>query len=192
MKLSRNDLPKLIGLAGTFAGGKDTLAQYLVREFGYTHVSTGDMVREIARQKYGSIERPILAKTADELRHEKGAGVLVQEAIARHAETDKLIVSGIRSLGEVKTLRDHHGVLVFVDADPKIRYERMISRQRDSETKLIFAEFLANEQKELHSGDSDADFNIAKIRDTADIILDNSSSENELFAQATGKLARYN
>lgn len=50
----------IIGLAGTFASGKDTVAHKLVEDFGYTHVSTGDMVRRVAQEKYGSIERPVL------------------------------------------------------------------------------------------------------------------------------------
>ena len=87
----------LIGIAGTFASGKDTVAEFLVRDFGYTHVSTGDMVRKVATEKYGSIERPVLVKTATELRYENGAGALVSEALK---EARPLVITGIRSLGE--------------------------------------------------------------------------------------------
>lgn len=47
----RVDRPQLIGLAGTFASGKDTLAKRLIETFGYEHASTSDMVRKIALER---------------------------------------------------------------------------------------------------------------------------------------------
>ena len=38
----------IIGLSGTFASGKDTLAHHLVQVYNFMHISTGDMVRAVA------------------------------------------------------------------------------------------------------------------------------------------------
>jgi dephospho-CoA kinase len=143
-KLSTTISSKLpiIGLTGTFAGGKDTLAKYLRDEFGYNHASTSDIVRKFAKEKYGSIERPILNKTATELRHTRGAGILAELALE---EKKPLIVSGIRSLGEAKVVKAAGGIIVFVDASLEIRYARMQARQRDSEAKVTLEDFKARE-----------------------------------------------
>lgn len=162
--------PELIGISGTFASGKDTVAEFLVKDFGFTHVSTGDMVRKIAQEKYRSIERPILAKTATELRYENGAGALVTEALK---EQRPLVITGIRSLGEAKALRAAGGILLFVDAPLEVRYERVIFRSRDNETKLTLEEFRANEEKELYAGPNDEDFNIRGIGEMADVRVEN-------------------
>lgn len=176
---------QLIGISGTFASGKDTVAEFLVKDFGFTHASTGDMVRKVAMEKYGSIERPVLAKTATELRYENGAGALVLEALK---EQRPLVITGIRSLGEAKALKDAGGILLFVDAPLKVRYERVKSRSRDNETALTLDEFKANEEKELYAGPNDEDFNIRGIGEMADIKIENTVPLGEYIQLAYSKL----
>ena len=175
----------LIGIAGTFASGKDTVAEFLVRDFGYTHVSTGDMVRKVATEKYGSIERPVLVKTATELRYENGAGALVSEALK---EARPLVITGIRSLGEAKALKAAGGTLLFVDAPIAVRYERVKSRARDNETLLTLEQFQANEEKEMYAGPNDEDFNIRGIGEMADIHIENTLPLEQYIALACDEL----
>lgn len=176
---------EIIGLAGTFASGKDTIAHHLVDDRGYTHVSTGDMVRKVAQEKYGSIERPILHSTAREFRYEHGAGAFVLEALKEPRPT---VVSGIRTLGEAKALLDAGGTLVFVDAPVEVRYERVQSRNRDKETELTLEEFKTNEEKELYAGPNDEDFNIRGIKDIADIVVENTLPLDEFIALVYSEL----
>ena len=98
MEPKHSQFPPIVGLAGTFASGKDTLARDLVKRGHYVHFSTSDMVRAEASRLYGSTERPVLARTADELRHRDGAGVFAARALEM-AGVRPVIVSGIRSLG---------------------------------------------------------------------------------------------
>ena len=175
-------LPAVIGLSGTFASGKDTLAEYLVGEFGYTHVSTGDMIRVEAMKRYGDIERPTLVKVGAELRAESGSGVLAKKALE---QSRPVVITGVRAVGEAEAIKSAGGVMVFVDADPRVRYERMISRSRDSETELSFDEFLANEEREIKAVSADTDQNIGAVRELCDISIDNSGSYEEFFDSAT-------
>ena len=179
--MSTSNKPTLIGLAGTFAAGKDTISHRLEADFGYRHVSTSEMVRRLARKNYGSIERPILVKTADKLRHQNGAGALVIEALKQPVP---LIVSGLRSLGEAKAIKEAGGLLVFVDAPAELRYERMRARDRDTETKLSLEEFIAGEQREWHAGDEDADFNLQGIKMMSDHVIDSSKPIDEFVEEA--------
>lgn len=175
----------IIGIAGTFASGKDTIAHYLVDDFGFTHVSTSDMVRKVAQEKYGSIERPVLHSTAREFRYEHGAGAFVLEALK---ETRPTVISGIRTLGEAKALLDAGGTLVYVDAPLEVRYDRVKSRSRDAEAELTLDEFKANEEKELYAGPKDEDFNIRGIKDLADIVVENTLPLDEFVELVYAKL----
>lgn len=194
--MSTSNRPRIIGLSGTFASGKDTLAHYLVRQYHYLHVSTGDMVRQEALKERGSIERPILHEVADGLRRTHGAGVLADLAIktfeAKQAERDDykgLVVSGLRSLGEAKAIKAAGGILVFTDAPVETRHQRMVSRKRDDETTLSLEEFKAQEATELEAaGEGDEAFNILGIRKLSDIILHNSTDLDAYLHQATSKL----
>lgn len=114
----------------------------------------------------------MLVRTATEERRSRGAGALVQEALAHHGRP--LIVSGLRSLGEAKAIRQAGGILLFIDAPLEVRYERMRSRQRDQEVQQSLEEFTIGEQKEWYGGDRDDDFNLRGIRDMADVVLDNA------------------
>lgn len=185
--MNTSSKPQLIGLAGTFCGGKDTLAEHMVQNLGYTHVSTGDMVREVAQRDRGSIERPILVEVANEYRHKQGAGALVELSLEKPRP---LIITGLRSLGEAKAIKAAGGLLVFIDADPKQRYEWMRGRHRDGEVKLTFDEFLEGEQKEWYAGDADADFNLRDIQKMADVqIYNDSSTLQEFFDLAYDSLS---
>jgi len=184
-----NNLPEIIGLGGTFAAGKDTLAKTLVEKYGYKHDSTSDAVRAAARERYGSIERPILTKTAIELRNENGAGVLAERALETGVRP--IVISGIRTAGEVEAIKQAGGVMVFVDADPRVRYERMSSRLRDKESELSFEEFMAREAKEVQVTDNSADQNIGVVQQMSDIMIDNSGSEDEFLTSAVNKLAQH-
>lgn len=177
--------PEIVGIAGTFASGKDTVAEYLVKDFNYTHVSTGDMVRKVAMKLHDSIERPVLHETATKLRYDSGAGALVLEALK---ENRPLVVTGIRTLGEAKALKAAGGVLLFVDAPVEIRFERVKSRQRDSETELTLEQFKANEEKELYGGPNDEDFNIRGIGEIADISIKNDNSLESFIGETYAKL----
>ena len=188
LELSSNNLPNLIGISGTFASGKDSLAKILVENYGFTHASTSDMVRAAAQERHGNIERPTLRKVGVELRNESGAGVLVERALKL---TLPLVVSGIRTTGEVCLLKKAGGVMVFIDADQKIRYDRMKARQRDSESELIFDEFRSKEQKEVSGAKTDADQNIAAVREESDLYLENNGTHDEFIASAISRLVEF-
>lgn len=173
----------LIGLSGTFAAGKDTLAQHLAKTHGFAHVSTSDIVRADTQKLYGNTDRPTLRKHANELRENGGAGVLVDMALAQAGEAKALVVSAIRSIGEVEALKAAGGVMVFIDADPRVRYERAFARKRDVEAGMSFEEFMDSEQKELDKPrDNKHEQNLFGVRDVSDYVLQNATTPAQLFA----------
>lgn len=176
---------ELIGIAGSFASGKDTIAHALEADYGFTHVSTGDMVRAAAQRERGSVERPVLFEVANEHRHRDGAGIFVMHALEMPRP---LVITGIRSLGEAKALKAAGGKLLFIDAPAELRYERMQARHRDAETELTLEEFEANEAKEWHAGETDADFNLRDIKVMADVVMVNVIPLKDFIAEAEQRL----
>lgn len=184
----------IIGMAGTHGSGKDTIADLLVEKYQFFHVSTGDLVREVAQEKYGSVERPVLYKTANELRNEYGHGVLSQLAL-EHFDKVKdryrggLIVTGLRAAAEAQVLKDAGGKIVFVDAPQAVRFERMNKRAREKEAGLTPEEFQKREDDE--NGGVDPAFNIQAIKDISDLVIDNNfDSIDEFKASVESTLDR--
>jgi dephospho-CoA kinase len=183
----------IIGLSGSFASGKDALALFLQDEYGYLHVNTSDIVRGVAMKKVGNIERPSLVIVANQLRSERGAGVLVQmglERFAAQAESGSLVISGIRSIGEVEAIVEAGGVMVFVDAPIEVRYARIKNRARSNEQHLTLAEFAESEKLEYEKHDpSDKSVqNIAIVKSMSSVRLDNSSDLQSFYRLAEQQL----
>ncbi len=189
--MTTSNKPTVIGLAGTFASGKDTLAHYLVEKCGYSHFSTGDMVRKEALKQYGSAERPVCQRIARELREKDGAGIFVQKALRAYDEQKLkggIVVTGLRTTGEAKEIQKTRGVIVFVDAPVEIRYERMKSRQRDDETQLTLEEFKELEAKEWYAGNKDTDFNFSALKQMANIVLENDANLESFIEHANKEI----
>lgn len=183
----------IIGLSGTFASGKDTLARYLVQTYNFMHISTGDMVRAVAEAEYGNTERPTLRKTANELRSKRGPGVFAELALERYEEEKNdytgLIISGVRSLGEVNMIQRKGGIIVFVDAPVELRYGRIKDRHRANEELLSFEEFKASEEAESHhEHNNPAIQDIPGVRDLADLVVFNTNDIDAFFRDAEQKL----
>lgn len=186
-----NDARPILGLSGTFASGKDTLADYLVRQCNYLHISTGDLMRAEAQRVYGTMDRPAMYKIAQRLRETHGGGATAEIALQKWADdsTHKgIVISGLRSMGEVKTIRAAGGIIVFVDAPVELRYQRIISRKRDEEAHVTLEAFKQREAAEWHAGDADTDFNFRDIKATADIALSNAASLETFLEQARKEL----
>jgi dephospho-CoA kinase len=186
---------KIIGISGAFASGQDTLAQYLRDKHGFIWFSTSDMVRKFSMERHGSIERPDLFETATFLRKTRGGGVLVELGWEEFEALDNkvgLVLSGIRSMGEMnEVVRKLKGVMLYTDADPELRYERMVMRQRDSEAKITRAEFETRQKAEWYVGDQDSDFNKRDIRaycESKDMIVYNEADLASFFHAAEEKL----
>jgi dephospho-CoA kinase len=182
-----NNLPEIVGVAGSGSAGQDTLAHFLVKEYGYAQASTSDMLRKISIAQYGNIERATLQIVGPAVRAERGAGALVIEGLEEPRPT---IITSIRTLGEAKELKKAGGTLIFIDAEPKLRYERMIKRGRDGEANETFEKFMEITQKEQYAGPSDADYNLRDIKKIADISIDNNGTIEEFLSYAIEQLQR--
>lgn len=182
--------PKLIGIGGTNASGKDSLAQYLVDEYGYLFVSISDMIREVAMQQEGNILRPTLFAVANKLRAEKGAGIFVELAVEKFKKSGNatgLITSSIRTRGEIESLKSSGAILLFIDADQKLRYDRITSRQRADDA-ITFDEFAKQEQAEWHQSDNPAEFSIRSVKEAADYSFMNAGDIDAFYNDVAEKL----
>lgn len=180
---------KVIGIGGTNGSGKDTVGTMLAEKFGFLSVSVSDLLRNECRRRGLPIERENLRMISAEWRREGGLGVLVDKAVALFEEQGDayagLAVGSLRNPGEVDRVHAFDGVSVWVDADPKIRYDRIqrANRGRGGEDNKTYEQFLAEEAAEMqHSGD-EATLNMAGVKALSDITILNESTPEELEKQ---------
>jgi adenylate kinase len=123
-------------LLGAPGSGKGTVAKQLVEEFGYTHLSTGDMFREeIANQTE-------LGKQAKEIldRGELVPDDLTVEMLKSRLKTDKYILDGFpRTIGQADAIKDFDiDLVIYFDIDEATVIERLTQRVSDPETGKIY------------------------------------------------------
>lgn len=172
---------KLIGLAGTNGSGKDTVGQILAEKHGWMFVSVSDLLRDECRKRGLEVARENLRSISTEWRREGGLGVLIDKAVESYNKSaDRykgLAISSLRNPGESARVKEIGGINVWVDADPRIRYERIqrAERGRGGEDDKTYEEFLAEEQAEMQHNGDEATLNMAGVKALADITILNES-----------------
>jgi dephospho-CoA kinase len=185
--MALNSERKFVGLTGTFASGKGTVIEVARELYGdrVASVSTSDIVREETARRGLSLERENLQRVANELRAEKGTGVLAEMALERASELPEKVkivfVDGIRNVGEVNFLRrlGRNFVLWAVDAPLELRYERVKQRKRAKENLLSFEEFKESDARERAGMISSAQM-VGACMDLADEKIVNDGSRDQL------------
>ena len=197
------ETPLLIGLAGTLNAGKDSFAHRLEEEHGFLHMSTSDMIRQMKRDEFGADNPESLLKRNDpfinELRSTRNPGFLIEEIHAKWLKEQEqypggFVASAMRAVGEAEEIQRIGGIIVFVDADPKTRYERSQLRQRDAnETGVSFEQFMATEQSEIDVDPNDKSVqNLGAMREMADIVIMNDGNDIAAFQdEAVEKLTSF-
>lgn len=178
---------KIIGLAGTNGSGKDTVGHILAEKYGYLFISVTDLLRHEAIRRGQPVEREVLRTISAEWRRELGLGVLVDKAVAElHKDADKykgVVMASMRNPGEADRIHEFGGTMVWIDADPRVRYDRIqanaSSRGRAEEDNKTFDEFLAEEEAEMHvpDGGDSAMLDGAAVKARCDVFLINDSSD---------------
>ena len=125
-----------------------------------------------------------------EWRREFGMGVVVDKAVAEFEKTNGayqgLVVSSLRHPGEAARVHELGGEVWWVDADPKVRYERIQRAKRvgrELEDNKTFEEFMADEAREMTPSGDAATLNTAALEPLADRTLYNESTDTVQLAK---------
>jgi len=170
----------IIGITGTLGAGKGTIVDFLVNEKGFTHFSVrGFITEEIIRQGL-QVNRDSMVLVANGLRASHSPSWLVDQLYEKAAGTGRnCVIESIRTPGEIESLRGKGNFVLFaVDADPQLRYNRIVMRNSETD-RISYQTFIENEEREMASTDPNKQ-NIGKCIGQADFIFYNNHSLNDL------------
>lgn len=176
---------KLLGVSGTNGAGKDSIGEFLASHHNWLFVSVTEILRDELRRQDVPLEREHLRNLSADWRKQYGLGVLIDKAVEIYESHQKeyagLCVSSLRNPGEADELHKLGGQVVWVDAEPKIRYQRISSRARGTEDQKSFDEFLTEEQAEMRHSGHEATLSLEGVKAKADIFIENNSDDLSSF-----------
>jgi dephospho-CoA kinase len=179
----------LIGISGTNGAGKDLLGQILQDYFNFVFISMTDVLREDLVSRNLPPDREHSRQLSAQWRRESGLGVLIDKAMERYHEPNQesgsgLAVSSIRNPGEADRVHELGGIMIWLDADPQIRYKRLQANlgrrgaHRNVDDQKTFEEFMADERAEMYpESDDPAVLSMIDVKKKADFFIINDSND---------------
>jgi dephospho-CoA kinase len=170
----------ILAVVGRDVSGKDTVGKYLKKEYGFSHVVTGQLLRDyIAAKKLGEPTRDLMIKVATDVRARLGADYFLQ--VALQSDTQRLALDGVRAMGEVAAVREAGGLVVDIEAPIEKRFERAKDRGRTSD-EASFEDFVRHEKMQSLSVTVNGQ-SLDEVIASADHTIHNDASLPELFAK---------
>tara|TARA_B100001989_G_scaffold229921_1_gene187631 strand:- start:1541 stop:2098 length:558 start_codon:yes stop_codon:yes gene_type:complete len=170
----------LIGITGTDGAGKGAVVEYLVGEKNFTHFSARAIWEDEFVKRGIESNRENMRLVANEMRSVHGKDFLVTYYLNKMEEEEAgdVIIESIRTTAEADTLKAEGGILLAVDADTKLRYDRITGRKSSSD-QVTYEEFVAHEELEMNDPDPNG-MQKAKVIAAADFTIMNNGSLEEL------------
>ncbi len=175
----------IIGLTGPLCAGTDTIGEILKKEFGFIWMSYSDVLREVCVERGIEITRKNLQDLGNELREERGTGVLSGILIEKMLPEKNYVIGNIRNPGEVEVLREkfrNDFILVKIEADKKIRFERLLKRRREKDPQT-WEEFLKVEERDFGANENEKGQQHQKVFEMADKKIENNKTIEDLRNQ---------
>lgn len=168
----------IIGLVGEKLAGKDTVANYLVKNYGAFHVRFTHILDEILNLLNLPISRRNEIDLGLGLRKIFGNGVLGKAVLERanRSKPKMVVINGIR-MDEMKNIKKAGAKIIYVTASPQIRFKRYKHRHEKADDAVMnYRQFISQEKEPTEIG-------IPALGAKADFKIVNEGSLGKLYGQ---------
>lgn len=172
----------IIGLTGSYGAGKGCVADYLVDHKGFAHFSARAFIIEEIERRGLPVNRDSMIEVANDLRKNNSPTYIFEQLVKRAKENGgDAVVESVRAVAEAKYIKEQGGFVLGVDADPQLRYERIVKRGNETDH-VTFEEWHAQEVKESNPDDPTKQDIFGALRESNEVIQNDSTLE-ELHAK---------
>jgi len=112
---------EIITIAGANGSGKSSTAKKIAQQLGFKHLSSGDLMRQIAKENNITLEE--LAKIAEK---EDWVDKKLDDYVKQASQEEKVVIDSRLAFHFIP-----ESFKVYLDLDPKIAAERMLSDMKN-------------------------------------------------------------
>lgn len=170
-------MKKIIGIIGEMGSGKDTFSEYVKKNYDNVFVLRfSDALTEVLKIFFDEVKREDQQWLSTQLREKFGQDILVKALVKKikNIKEGIVILNGVRRPGDFEALRELGGKLVYITADPKKRWERVVIRKEKADDDVAFEKF-------LEMGKAEAESLISEIAKEADFKIENNGTKEDLY-----------
>jgi len=178
----------IFGFTGLIGSGKDTSANYLEKKYNGKNYSFSTMLGDVLKRYHLELNRDNYVKISEGMREKFGEDILAK-TMSEDVKNDQhkiISISNVRRLADIKYLSAIPGfVLVNIDADITIRYERLLKRgEKSDDANKTFEQFVADHQRST-------EISILEVMKYGTEKIDNNGTLKELYAQLDKLIEKY-
>lgn len=175
---------RIIGISGPNGAGKDAVGLLLSQRHNYLFISVTDLLRQELHNRNQPTDRLHMRTLSKEWREQYGLSVLIDRAYETFEKVQDqyagLVMASLRNPYEADRVHELGGAVVWVDADPHVRYQRLQNAKREGregDDDKTFEQFLAEEQIEMMNSGDAAALNMSAVRERADQTIMNDTTQ---------------
>jgi len=170
-------MKKVLGLVGETGSGKDTFCDYFKKiKKGVFVFHFSQPLTEALKIFFDNIKKEDQQWLVKALR-ERFRNNILGEAIAKKIKNVKkglVILNGVRMREEFAMIKKFGGKIIYITADPKIRWQRIRSRGEKKDDKISYQKFLKMEK-------AASEILIPKIGKKANFKIENNGSVKDFY-----------
>ncbi|WP_258085101.1 AAA family ATPase [Thermococcus thermotolerans] len=182
----------IVGVVGKIAAGKTTVAKFF-EEKGFCRVSCSDPLIDLLTHNVSDYSwipelpekaeptRDRLIEFGKYLKETYGEDILIRLAVDKMRHCKNIVIDGVRSEGEIKAVKRLGGKVIYVEASPEVRFERLIKRKASKDKGIKrFEDFKAMDDAEERL------YHTSELKGLADYIIVNEGTLEELRERVKG------
>lgn len=182
-------MKKIIGIVGETGSGKDVFCQHIKRTvkgpvFWFRF---SDPLSEILRILFAEIKKQDQQWLGKTLRERYGNDILAKAMVQKikNIKNGLIILNGVRYWEEFKMIKKLGGKVIYITAEPKIRWQRLRKRGEKKDDSSSYRKFLKKEKAKT-------EILIPKIGKKADFKIENNGSLESFYEKISKMIKRIN